>query len=1130
MSTLEELLASLDGEQRKALLAQLENDDVNQSSPEAVLADIDTISRRASASAPLSSAQRGLWFLHQLRPEDSAYNICYAIDWPRPPEVAALSAALDDLTSRHEILRTTFPAGAGGEPSQVVLPALHVPLAAVDLADDDLASYDQWTHRTSTQPFDLERGPLIRTTLIRSGARSTLVLAVHHIVFDARSAEILLTELVTLYQARLTGRPAGLDQLPVQYGDFAAWQHEQLADQTLGQHRAYWHGRLAGLEALQLPADRQRGWARTSAGAVRPFAVPAGLRSRLVAVGRQHEATLFMVLLAGFAALLHRYTGRDDLAVGTSVSSRNRPELEGLIGYFLNTLVLRCDLSQALSFGDLVAQVRQTVLDAFEHQDVPFEQLVEYLAPERELGVLPLVPVLFAFNASRSASQPAAAGQPVVRGVAGQGARADLTLTLYDSPQGLRGSIEFDLALFDPETIERMAGRLLRLLWAAALDPELPVFWLPIMTEEESAELASWNATAGVSAAAGTLTEMFARQARLAPGRIAVRDDLEQLSYAELDRRSERIAGWLRAAGIGAGRPVGVLLPRSVEQVVALAAVLKAGGAYLPLDPAYPPDRLAFMLADAGAQVVISRSGCAVPGDFAPRTLDWPTSAVRSADESPRTVLLLDQPWPDASLAPLAAAPAAEPVHPDQPAYIIYTSGSTGRPKGVVNTHRGVVNQLHWMIGAFGVSASDVIIYKTPMSFDVSLWELLLPAMVGAEMVVASPGGHLDPAYLTDLIERRGATMIHFVPSMLQAFLADADAGTPARCRSLRQVLCSGEALTAAVRDRFYAAGLTAALDNLYGPTEAAIDVTHWACARDQDGEVPIGRPILNTTTYVLDARGEQLPVGIPGELYLGGDQLALGYASRPGRTGASFVPDPFSDQPARRLYRTGDLARWRLDGALEFLGRKDHQVKLRGHRIELAEIEGALRTHRSVADAVVLVAGAGGEARLVAYVVPAGDPAPSTAGLREHLAGTLPAYMVPASYAVIARIPLTGNGKADRSALLAVAPQAIYATAYTAPREPFETVIAGLFTELTGTERVSAHDDFFCIGGHSLLALRLRARLHSELGVDLALSEVFDDPTVEGLTAKVIRQILAWAVAAEAAELLDPSAAISES
>ncbi len=421
MSTLEELLASLDDEQRKALLAQLGNDDLNRSSRQAVLADIDTISPRASAAAPLSSAQRGLWFLHQLRPADSAYNICYAIDWPQAPDVAALSAALDDLTSRHEILRTTFPAGVGGEPSQVVLPALHVPLAEIDLADEDVASHEKWTHSTSVRPFDLERGPLIRTTLIRSGARSTLVLAVHHIVFDARSSEILLTELVALYRARVTGRPAGLDPLPVQYGDFAAWQHDRLAanlldqDRSLGQHRAYWHDKLAGLQALALPADRQRSWERTSAGAVRPFAVPGELRSRLVAVARQREATLFMVLLAGFVALLHRYTGREDLAVGTSVSSRNRPELEGLIGYFLNTLVLRCDLSAGLSFGDLVEQVRQTVLDAFEHQDLPFEQLVEDLAPERELGVLPLVPVLFAFNASRSAGQPAVsrlAGRP----------------------------------------------------------------------------------------------------------------------------------------------------------------------------------------------------------------------------------------------------------------------------------------------------------------------------------------------------------------------------------------------------------------------------------------------------------------------------------------------------------------------------------------------------------------------------------------------------------------------------------------------------------------------------------------------------------------------------------------------
>ncbi len=425
------------------------------------------------------------------------------------------------------------------------------------------------------------------------------------------------------------------------------------------------------------------------------------------------------------------------------------------------------------------------------------------------------------------------------------------------------------------------------------------------------------------------------------------------------------------------------------------------------------------------------------------------------------------------------------------------------------------------MLDHFEVTPADVILYKTPMSFDVSLWELVLPMMAGAQLVAARPDGHMDPAYLTDVIERHGVTMIHFVPSMLQAFLAGTDA---ARCASLRQVLCSGEALSAAVRDRYYAAGFTAALDNLYGPTEAAIDVTHWACAPAQPGEVPIGHPIMNTTSYVLDASGQQLPTGIPGDLWLGGDQLALGYVGRPGLTAASFRPDPFQRQPGGRLYRTGDIARRRRDGALEYLGRQDQQVKLRGHRIELAEIEVALRAHEQVRDAVVLLANPGGDARLVAYVVPEGSP-PSHAVLREHLGQALPAHMVPASYAFLAAIPLTGNGKADRNALRAIVPQAGRSADYVEPSNSIEAAVAALFAELTGAEKVSAYDDFFEIGGHSLLALRLRARVHRDLGVDLPLSQVFDDPTVAGVAGKVVRQITEWADAAQAGDWLDPPA-----
>jgi amino acid adenylation domain-containing protein len=1110
-----ELLARLDPAQRQALLGQLESEPLNQGSDRHVSSDdMRSVSSdlpapigiRCAAEAPLSFAQRGLWFLHQLRPEDTAYHICYSIEWQQRLDVAALNAALGDLVARHEALRTVLPA-MDGQPRQVILPAMRVPLTEVDLASGDSAGEQKWTESAASQPFDLERGPLIRATLIRTGSRNTLVVAVHHIIFDARSTEILLSELPALYAARLAGTPHALSPLPVQFADFAAWQHELLAGPALDEDRAYWHAKLAGAQAVALPADRQRGRMLRSAGSARRFEVPAELRTALAAVGRKHDATLNMVLLAGFFALLYRYTARKDIVLGTSVTSRSRPELEGLIGYFLNTLVLRCAVAPGQSFGALVGQVRTTVLEAFEHSDMPFEQLIEDLAPERETGALPLVPVLFAFS-TRGRPSETSASPMTVRGVTSRGARADITLMFSDGPDGLRGVIEYDVGLFDADTIERMCGRLLRLLTAAAAEPGTPLGRLPITADWEAAELARWNATGEQARPADSLALMATSQARRNPASIAISEDDVDISYAELDERSDLIASWLRAAGIGAGQPVAVLLPRSAEQVIALAGVLKAGGAYLPLDPAYPPGRLSFMRADAGASVLITRSDLAALAGLAGGVPG--AGGVSGAGR----VLLVDRSWEDQ--IPAGAQEASPPVvvHPDQPAYLLYTSGSTGQPKGVVNTHRGLINRLGWMLDHFAATARDVILYKTPMSFDVSLWELVLPLLTGARMVVARPDGHMDPSYLTGLIERHGVTMIHFVPSMLQAFLAGTDAS---RCTSLRQVLCSGEALSAAVRDRYYAAGFTAGLDNLYGPTEAAIDVTHWACDPAQPGDVPIGHPIVNTTAYVLDSGGEQLPTGIPGELWIGGSQLALGYVGRPGLTAASFCPDVFQRQPGGRLYRTGDVARRRRDGALEYLGRQDHQVKLRGHRIELAEIEVALQRHELVNDAVVLVANQGGDARLAAYIVPEGT-APSPGALREHLGQLLPAYMMPASYAFVEAMPLTANGKADRNALRVIVPQADRSADYVEPRDSFEAAVADLFAELTGTERVSADDGFFEIGGHSLLALRLRARLHRDFGVDLPLSQVFDDPTVAGLAAKIVKQITEWADAAAAA------------
>jgi amino acid adenylation domain-containing protein len=1120
VKSLEELLAALSPEQQADLLARLDgpagaSPEISEAGAAAAAGSAadradraagpgrPVIRRAGAMQAPLSFGQRGLWFLHKLRPESTAYHISHLIGWPGPVDAAALSAALDDLAARHEVLRTRFPV-IGGEPRQLILPALHVPLAQADLGEADPR---EWARAALRAPFDVATGPLIRAALLRSGSRHTVVLTVHHIVFDAWSMEVLLRELTTMYRARAAGQAAALPPLPIQYADFAAWQRAELTGPALAELTAYWRGQLAGSrEPLALPADHRRTAAPRTAGATHRFTFPGELARVLAGLARQHGTTMFVVLLAGFQVLLHRYTGRDDIAVGAPVASRNLPETEGLIGYFLNTLVLRADLSGDPSFGAALDRVAGTVLDAMDHQDMPFDLLVEELAPQRAAGTLPLVPVLFAF----SVRHPGGADGPVARPVDTGSARADLTLAIEECDGELRGAAEYDLGLFRPDTISRLCGHLTSLLTAAATDPQTAISRLPLLTAAERDALAGWNATARPEPAGSVAGAILAQAART-PAATAVRAGDLTVSYRQLDERSARLAGRLRAAGIGPGDPVGVLLPRGADLVIALVAVLRSGGAYLPLDPAYPAGRLGFMLADAGAKAVISH-----------RALAQPLPAGRAT-------LFLDD--PDGGAGPADAAgpggAADRPPHPDQAAYIIYTSGSTGQPKGVVNCHRGLASHMHWMLERYAPGPADVIVHKTPAGFDVSLWELLLPLMSGAEMVVARPDGHRDPAYLADLVERHGATMIHFVPSMLRAFLAAADLS---RCGSLRAVLCSGEALPADLRDRFDACGLTARLDNLYGPSEAAIHVTAWSCGPGDAGEVPIGQPVPNTTAYVLDRRGAQLPVGVPGELGIGGAHVAAGYLGRPGLTAASFRPDPFAPGGGARLYRTGDIAARRPDGALDYLGRADQQVKLRGYRIELGEIEAALAGCAGISDAAVLLSGDGKAGpQLVAYLV-AGDQAPSDPELRERLARSLPVFMIPAAFIRIAAMPLSANGKADRDGLRRIEPAAAAASYYTEPAGGIEAAVAAAIGEVLGLERVSATADFFDLGGHSLLALRLLALVQADFGVELALSEVFEDPTVQGVSGKIIRQLMDLVGPDELARLLGPQTVTRES
>ena len=1036
---------------------------------------------------PLSFAQARLWFIDQLDPGRSTYNLPYALRLRGALNVDALARSIGEVVRRHEALRTRFPS-VGGEPAQVIEPARPIHLDVIDLSDrsdsEREAAVQRLAAEEAARPFDLASGPLLRSTLVRlADDEHALLFTLHHIVSDGWSTDVLVREVSALYDAFSRGRPSPLPELPVQYADFAAWQRRWLSGDVLDAQLGYWREKLAGAPPLlEIPTDRPRSATVSDRGGNVPFTLSAEATDALRELARREGATLYMTLLAAWQLLLSRYSGQDDVSVGTPIAGRTRVETEGLIGFFVNTLVLRTDLSGDPSFRALLGRVRETTLGAYQHQEIPFEKLVEELAPERSLSHTPLFQAMLILqNTAREAlrlgdleAEPLAGAEPTVK--------FDLTLAFAEAGDALSGGLAYRAELFDAETMERMLEHFRALLESVAADPDRPVSSISFLAESERRALAEWNATERPYALDSTLHSLIEAQARRTPNAVAVVFEEESLTYAELDARSNQLARRLRVLGVGAESRVGICLERSPEMVVALLAVLKAGGAYVPVDPSYPADRIAYMLADSGVAVLLTQSKLAA-----------------SLPEHGARVLNLD-----ADAAEIAAESAdALDVHlsPDNLAYVIYTSGSTGRPKGAMNAHRGIVNRLLWMQEQYGLDASDVVLQKTPFSFDVSVWEFFWPLMTGARLVLARPGAHGDPAYLADVIEGQGITTLHFVPSMLQAFL---DAGDVARCGSIRRVICSGEALSYETMERALEAFLAAGVHNLYGPTEAAVDVTFWPCEpRPERRTVPIGRPVANTRIHVLDPSLNPAPIGVAGELYIGGVQVGRGYLDRPSLTAERFVPDPFSPDAGARLYRTGDRARWTARGEVEYLGRADFQVKIRGFRIEPGEVEAALRSIDGIGEAVVVVREDAGEKRLVAYVVAAPGAEWSVDAVRGALRADLPEYMVPQAIVSLDALPLSPNGKVDRKAL--PAPESpVDAAAYVAPRTPAEETVAAIFAEVLRVERVGARDDFFAMGGHSLLATRAISRVRDAFAVDLPLRALFEAPTVEQLAARV--------------------------
>jgi amino acid adenylation domain-containing protein len=1034
--------------------------------------------------APLSFAQQRLWFLDQYEPESVLYNIPAALRLTGPLDVAALERSVRELVRRHETLRTTF-AVFNGRPFQVIHEPTEWRLHVRDLRrlppETREAEVARLADAEAQTPFNLARGPLSRVGLLRLAEdEHVLLLTMHHIISDGWSLQILVGELGALYDAYRAGRESPLAELPMQYAEFARWQRDWLQGEVLEGQLGYWKRQLAGkLPALELPTDRPRPAFQTYRGGELTMALPRRLSEQVAALGRREGATVFMTLLAAFGALLHRYTGQTDVCVGTPIAGRNRSEIEGLIGFFVNTLVLRLDLSRGESFRRLLGETKGVALDAYDHQDLPFEKLLEELQPERDLGHSPLFQVMFHMQNVLTEAPRLSDLMVAPLEIRSTVSRFDLTLVMAEGAEGLVGKFSYNADLFEAATVGRMAVHFRNLLEAAVADPEAPISRLPLLADDEARRmLVEWNQTLRPYPSERPLHEWFEEQAARAPEATALVFEDERVSYRELDERANQLARHLRGAGVSADSLVGVLMERSTELVVALLGTLKAGAAYVPLDPSYPPQRLAFMLGDAGVSYLLTHKSLLdlVPEPGAPALrldADWPLVAVH-----------------DRGRVGVFAGP-------EQLAYVIYTSGSTGAPKGVMVSHRAICNRLLWMQEAFQLTPDDRVLQKTPFSFDVSVWEFFWPLMTGATLVLARPGGHQESDYLARLVGEQQITTMHFVPSMLQVFLEGARAVDWA---GVKRVICSGEALGAGLARRFAERAGRVELWNLYGPTEAAVDVTYWRCTAHAE-VVPIGRPIANVQTYILDDRLRPVPAGVRGELYLGGVALARGYRGRAGLTAERFIPNPFSGEPGSRLYRTGDVARYLADGDIEYLGRADEQVKLRGFRIELGEVEAALTQQESVRECVVVARGEAGERRLVAYVVAREGRAAKAGPLSRALRERLPEYMLPSAYVFLDELPLTPNGKVDRRALPEPdGSRGEQETPYVAPRDATEESLAEIFREVLEAGRVGIDDNFFELGGHSLSATQVAVRVHQAFGRELPVRKLFELPTVRGL------------------------------
>lgn len=1053
-----------------------------------------TIPRRAAnAAVPLSSAQERLWFADQLDPGNTSFNIPALLRLEGPLDRAALEEGLNEVVRRHEILRTTFKA-IDGHPVQLVHPPAPVPLPLDDLSSMSESTREQEALRLAaeeaTRPFDLSSGPLLRMRLVRlADDHHLLNLTVHHIVFDEWSVALFVRDLIACYVASAAGRAAALPQLPIQYADFAVWQRAWLQGDERTRLLDYWRQHLAGVpRMLEMPTDRPRKAVQTYAGTDAVVVFPQPVVDGLKALARSEDATLFMVLLAAWQLLLHRYTNQDQIVVSSGVASRDHRETESLIGCLTNIVVMRSDLGGNPSFRSVVRHAREVALGAYSHQALPFEELVHELHPERDLSHPP-------FSQSMIVLLNAPTELLSVQGLhltpiplASSTTQYDLLFHFWEDDQGLRGRLRYSTDLFDRATTDRLLGHFRTLIDNVTQDADRLIDDVPMLTSAECHELiVTWNATATAFPEDRCLHELFEAKVDEDPERLAIICGDRSVSYGELERLSNRVAARLRARGVGPGVAVAIAVRRSIDSVVGLLGILKAGAPYLPLDPSYPRERLEFMLGDVRPPVVLTQSPLLphLPalGDRA-ICLDVEDPVELAASEERRRSL----------------------ATPDDLAYLIYTSGSTGNPKAVMVDHRGRVNNFTDFNRRFAVGPGDRLLALASLGFDMSAYDVFGTLAAGATVVLPDAADEHDPARWADLMRRHGVTIWHSVPALLQMLVDRVAHVKEGMLHDLRLTLLGGDWIPVRLPERLRAVAPNTRVIALGGATEVSMDSTIYEVDRcdPEWNSIPYGRPMANQTSYVVDRRGQPVPIGVPGELLLGGVGVGWGYFNQPELTAEKFVPDAFGAAGAR-LYRTGDRARYMPDGNLELLGRLDHQIKIRGVRIEPGETAARLREHPAVQEAVVIAReDAPGDKRLVAYVLTTSNRDDLDGELRRFVRAALPEYMVPSACVRLERLPLTPNGKLDRNALPAPSLATVAPGARTAPRSTTEMAIAAVWSQV-GVASVDVNQNFFDLGGHSLLAAQVTARLLDVFQLDVPLRTLFLAPTVAGLAEAVV-------------------------